>query len=83
LPSICPPGDDGPTVDSDKPITSSGSATTSPAIGPAAPTSNSAARSWIARRMRITAPSVPSEICGGSGMKYGSETSTLRRRPTR
>jgi hypothetical protein len=30
--------------------------------------------------MRITAPSVPREICGGSGMKYGGETSRPKRR---
>jgi hypothetical protein len=31
--------------------------------------------------MRITAPSVPSEMPGGSGMKNGSDTSTPRSRP--
>jgi hypothetical protein len=58
------------------PITSSGIATSRPAIGPDAPTSNSWFRSSMGLPILITAPIVPREIPGGSGMKYGSETST-------
>jgi hypothetical protein len=62
-------------------MASNGIATTSPATGPAAPTSNRVLRSPIGLRIRITAPSVPSVMNGGTGMKYGRETSTPRRRP--
>ena len=72
----------GPTSDRVRPITSSGIAMTSPAIGPAAPTSNKALRSEMGVFIRITAPNVPSVMIGGTGMKYGSETSTPWWRPT-
>jgi hypothetical protein len=58
------------------PKINSGSATTNPAIGPAAAMSNNALRDGIAPRIRITAPSVPTNI-GGPGMKNGSVAGTL------
>jgi len=49
------------------PTVSIGNATAQPASGPAAAMSNSALRSGIAPRIRITAPNVPNG--GGPGMK--------------
>ena len=49
LPTMKPSGVDGATGDSHRPTTSSGIATTSPATGPAAPTSNRWRRSSISR----------------------------------
>ena len=62
--------------DSTMPRTISGTATTKPAIGPAAPMSSSTLREARSVRMAITAPSVPSIKTGGTGMKCGSEAST-------
>ena len=51
-----------------------GSATTSPASGPATAMSNSELRSRAGERMTMTAPSVPKGSGGGAGMKYGRLT---------
>ena len=49
-------------------------ATTNPAIGPAMPMSNNAARERIGALMRITAPRVPINV--GAGIKKGSVART-------
>ena len=49
-------------------------ATTNPAIGPAIPMSNSAARDRMGALIRITAPKVPISV--GAGMKKGSVART-------
>ena len=49
-------------------------ATTNPAIGPAMPMSNSAARERMGERMRMNAPNVPISV--GAGMKKGSVAQT-------
>ncbi len=69
------------TVDSLRPSTYTGTATTRPASGPATAMSNSDRRSRIAPRSRMTAPSVPKKNGGGTGMKYGRETGIPCRRP--
>jgi hypothetical protein len=76
-PSDSPTKSDGifTTRDIDKPITSAGTATTNPAIGPAMPMSNSMCLVGIASRIRMNAPSVP--VSGrGAGRKNGSDAST-------
>lgn len=83
MPSSTESAGTGPTLDKVSPITSSGSATTRPAIGPATPTSNNASGSAMGRRILMTAPRVPSDTCGGSGMKYGRLTATPCRRAIR
>ena len=57
-----------------EPIQSAGSATTSPASGPAAAMSKSEFLSRAGERMRMMAPSVPKSSGGGAGMKYGRLT---------
>ena len=59
-----------------------GIATQSPASGPAAPMSMSFLRSFVTRRMPMTAPIVPRPNHGGNGMKYGSDASTPCSRAT-
>ena len=49
-------------------------ATANPAIGPAIPMSNSAARERIGALIRITAPNVPISV--GAGIKNGSVART-------
>ena len=49
-------------------------ATTNPAIGPAMPISNNAARERIGALIRITAPNVPINV--GAGIKKGSVART-------
>ena len=61
-----------------KPRRVTGIATSKPAIGPLAPTSNSALRLGIGSLMEINAPIVPNgNIIGGIGKKKGSEASRL------
>jgi hypothetical protein len=57
------------------PMTSAGTATTKPAIGPAIPMSNSIRLLGIGSRMRMKAPSVPVST-SGKGRKNGSDAST-------
>ncbi|MCH7782657.1 AAA family ATPase [candidate division KSB1 bacterium] len=63
--------------DLSKPIIIAGIATIIPAIGPAAPISNSARLFFIGVRIFITAPNVPIKNGGGAGRKYGKVASTL------
>ena len=63
----------GTTCDRASPTKSAGTATTKPAIGPAAPMSNSIGLVGIRWRMRMKAPNVP--VIAGAGRKYGFETS--------
>jgi hypothetical protein len=55
------------TFDHDMPTINTGTSTAKPAIGPATPMSNSAARVGKPSRMRMTAPNVPASV--GAGMK--------------
>ena len=81
MPSRLSPGFTAAIGECIRPITSNGIATTSPATGPAAPTSNSASRLRIGSSIEITAPIVPKP--NGSGMKYGSDAGTRRIRAAR
>ena len=58
----------------------SGIASARPASGPAAPMSSRARRVGMTDRIRMTAPIVPNGERTGSGMKKGSDASTLWRR---
>ena len=64
-----------PTRDHESPSRSAGTATNSPASGPATAISKSELRSRAGERMRITAPRVPNrKNGGGAGMKKGRLT---------
>ena len=56
---------------------STGSAITRPASGPEAPMSSRALRERMRPRIEMIAPMVPKGLKRGSGMKNGSEASTL------
>ena len=72
---MAPPSGIAPTRDHESPSQSAGSATSSPARGPAAAMSKSEFRSRAGERIRITAPRVPKRNSGGgAGMKYGRLT---------
>jgi len=69
-----PPLGTVPTRDQCSPSHSAGTATASPASGPATAMSNSEFRSRVGARMLMMAPSVPNRNGGGTGMKNGSVT---------
>ena len=63
------------TCDIATPMTSAGTVTTNPAIGPAMPMSNSIRLVGIGSRILMNAPNVPM-IERGNGRKYGKDAST-------
>ena len=71
--SPAPSSGSGVTRDSAMPRKSAGTATTKPAIGPAAPTSNRIGLVGMRSRIRMKAPTVP--VTNGAGRKYGSDAS--------